>query len=83
MCRSMFVADRHFFLVDPARSLYHTAVYYVSVMAVNACVTVLNAGILLLVLYSMIGEHMPSFQLMLALQNSTRRHIKNFHCATI
>jgi hypothetical protein len=51
----MFVADRHFFLVDPARSLYNTAVYYLSVMAVNAFVTVLNASILMLILYSMIG----------------------------
>jgi len=54
----MFVSDRHFCLVDPARSLYSTAVYYLSVMVVNAFVTVLNSGILLLILYSMVGEHL-------------------------
>lgn len=51
----MFVADRHFFVVDPARPLYRTAVYYVSIMAVNAFVTVLNSAVLILILYSMIG----------------------------
>ncbi|BDA40680.1 ABC transporter G family member 22 [Coccomyxa sp. Obi] len=52
---SMFVADRHFFVVDPARPLYNTAVYYVSIMAVNAFVTVINSAVLILILYAMIG----------------------------
>lgn len=57
--RSMFVADRHFFVVDPARPLYNTAVYYVSIMAVNAFVTVINSAALILILYSMIGAGFP------------------------
>jgi hypothetical protein len=51
----MFVADRQFFIVDPARSLYKTSVYYLSLMVVNAAITVLNGAILLLIVYSMIG----------------------------
>lgn len=51
----MFVADRHFFIVDPTRSLYKTSVYYISLMVVNAAITCLNGAILLLILYSMIG----------------------------
>ncbi len=55
----MFVSDRSFFMRDPARSLYSTAAYYLSVMTVNAAVTIINAGILLLLTYGMIGESVP------------------------
>ena len=41
---------------DPARSLYSTAAYYLSVMTVNAAVTIINAAILLLLTYGMVGE---------------------------
>lgn len=54
------MGDRHFFVVDPARPLYRTAVYYVAIMTVNAFVTVLNSAVLLLILYSMIGESLSS-----------------------
>lgn len=62
LCRSMFVSDRSFFMRDPARSLYSTAAYYLSVMTVNAAVTIINAAILLLLMYSMIGEPSKPFQ---------------------
>ena len=51
------MSDRSFFMRDPARSLYSTAAYYLSVMAVNAAVTIINAAILLLLMYGMIGAH--------------------------
>ena len=52
----MFVSDRSFYMRDPARSLYSTAAYYASVMTVNAAVTIINAAILLLLTYGMVGE---------------------------
>ena len=51
----MFVADRSFYIVDPARSLYRTSVYYLALVAVNMVVTVFNAGLVLLIIYSMLG----------------------------
>ena len=54
--RSMFVSDRSFFMRDPARSLYSTAAYYLSIMTVNAAVTIINAAFLVLLMYGMIGE---------------------------
>lgn len=51
----MFVADRSFYIVDPARSLYRASVYYASLVAVNAGVTVLNGSLVLLIIYSMLG----------------------------
>ena len=54
--RSMFVSDRSFFMRDPARSLYSTAAYYLSIMTVNAAVTIINATFLVLLMYGMIGE---------------------------
>ncbi len=59
-CRSMFVSDRSFFMRDPARSLYSTAAYYLSIMTVNAAVTIINAAFLVLLMYGMIGEQSPS-----------------------
>ena len=53
--RSMFVSDRSFFMRDPARSLYSTAAYYLSIMTVNAAVTIINATFLVLLMYGMIG----------------------------
>ena len=55
----MFVSDRSFFMRDPARSLYSTGTYYLSVMTVNAAVTIINAAILVLIMYGMIGECPP------------------------
>ncbi len=52
----MFVSDRSFFMRDPARSLYSTAAYYLSIMTVNAAVTIINAAFLVLLMYGMIGE---------------------------
>ena len=52
----MFVSDRSFFMRDPARSLYSTAAYYLSIMTVNAAVTIINATFLVLLMYGMIGE---------------------------
>ena len=52
----MFVSDRSFYMRDPARSLYSTGAYYMSVMTVNAVVTIINAAILMLLMYGMIGE---------------------------
>lgn len=52
----MFVSDRSFYMRDPARSLYSTSAYYLSVMTVNAAVTIINAAILLLLTYGMVGE---------------------------
>ena len=60
ICRSMFVSDRSFFMRDPARSLYSTAAYYLSIMTVNAAVTIINAAFLVLLMYGMIGECCPS-----------------------
>ena len=51
----MFIADRQYLAVDPARSLYSTCAYYVSVLAVNSVVTVANAVVFMLLLYSMMG----------------------------
>lgn len=50
------MSDRSFFMRDPARSLYSTAAYYLSVMTVNAAVTIINAAILMLLMYGMVGE---------------------------
>lgn len=64
----MFVSDRSFFMRDPARSLYSTAAYYLSVMTVNAAVTIINAAILLLLTYGMVGECCSMFPSKGALQ---------------
>ena len=54
--RSMFVADRSFYVVDPAR----IAVPYERVLPVagrgqHAAVTVFNGALVLLIIYSMLG----------------------------
>ena len=53
--RSMFVHDRQFFIVDPARSLYNVTAMYASNMVANSALTVLNAGIFMLLMYALIG----------------------------
>ena len=54
-CRSMFVHDRQFFTVDPARSLYNVMSSYASIMLANSLLTVINAGIFMLLMYALIG----------------------------
>src|SRR5579875_2927794 len=51
----MFVHDRQFFTVDPARSLYNVMSSYASIMLANSALTVVNAGIFMLLMYSLIG----------------------------
>ena len=59
LCRSMFVADRQYLTVDPARSLYSRGAYYASTLAVNSVVTIANAVVFMLLLYSMMGANAP------------------------
>lgn len=51
----MFVHDRQFFIVDPARSLYNVTAMYASNMVANSALTILNAGIFMLLMYALIG----------------------------
>ena len=51
----MFVHDRQFFIVDPARSLYNVTAMYASNMVANSALTVLNAGVFMLLMYALIG----------------------------
>jgi hypothetical protein len=51
----MFVHDRQFFTVDPARSLYNVMSSYASIMLANSLLTVINAGIFMLLMYALIG----------------------------
>ena len=47
--------DRQFFIVDPARSLYNVTAMYASNMVANSALTVLNAGVFMLLMYALIG----------------------------
>lgn len=52
----MFVNDRLFFTLDPARNLYSTFAYYTSTCAANSLTSVFNAAIFMLLMYSLSGE---------------------------
>ena len=54
----MFVHDRQFFTVDPARSLYNVTATYASNMVANSILTVINAGIFMLLMYALIGARL-------------------------
>eukprot|EP00884_Botryococcus_braunii_P000584 jgi/Botrbrau1/10526/Bobra.7_1s0007.1 len=52
---SLYVSDRKFYALDVAANLYHPSAYYVAQAAAGAPFTLLNATVLTLIMYGLIG----------------------------